>query len=431
MKSFFLNLFQNSRIQNAMWMILEKGISFFGLIFVVSAVAKYLGPDIYGYLALAASVFAIVNVIARLGLDQVYFKTISKNQKNNNNLLKNLVNIISCIYFPLSILVLVGFFVKIEFNYFIFFIATAIANYFSAIDIRSIHFNAILMSKLNVLANTIGLLLSLILRYEIVYYKLDIKWLCVPIIFVTLIPYLIRLYIDYKKEILNKVYRYNARHFKKYRIYFFNVGVPLVISMLSVNIYLQSANFFLAALSGSRDVGIYAVANMLAGAWYFVPTTIVISFLSLVYKAKNDEEYIINSGLILRYLLLITLTIIAVLYFLAEYIVIWLYGESFQESIAVFKILLFSYLFSIIGFYFYRLTMKFGGYSFLAKKMTLTCILNILLSYFFIRAYGVIGAAYAALITELISNTLFNLFYKKMMMPKVFLKALGGKVCKQ
>lgn len=410
-----------------MWMVLEKGVAFFGLIFVVSAVAKYLGPEVYGYLALAASVFSIVNVVARLGLDQVYFKTASKNQKNNNILLKNMMNMISLIYFPLSIIVLGVFYFRIESTYFIFFIATAIANYFSAIDMRSIHFNAILMSRLNVIANTIGLMVSLAIRYLIVNFQLHIQWLCVPIIIVTLLPYLFRLYVDHKKNIFERTYTYNKYIFRKYRTYFLAVGIPLVISMLSVSIYLQSANFFLAALKGSHAVGIYAVGSMLAGAWYFIPTTIVISFLSIVYKTNNEKDYVEQAGLILRYLLLITLTIIAILYFLSEYIILWLYGIAFKESILIFKILLFSYFFSVIGFYFYRLVMKFGGYNFLAKKMTITCILNIILSYLLIKAYGVIGAAYAALITEFVSNLIFNLFYRNILMPKVILKALGGK----
>ncbi|HAV4462565.1 TPA: oligosaccharide flippase family protein [Acinetobacter baumannii] len=427
MKEYIFRLLKNSRIQNSMWMVLEKGVAFFGLIFVVSAVAKYLGPEVYGYLALAASVFSIVNVVARLGLDQVYFKTASKNQKNNNILLKNMMNMISLIYFPLSIIVLGVFYFRIESTYFIFFIATAIANYFSAIDMRSIHFNAILMSRLNVIANTIGLMVSLAIRYLIVNFQLHIQWLCVPIIIVTLLPYLFRLYVDHKKNIFERTYTYNKYIFRKYRTYFLAVGIPLVISMLSVSIYLQSANFFLAALKGSHAVGIYAVGSMLAGAWYFIPTTIVISFLSIVYKTNNEKDYVEQAGLILRYLLLITLTIIAILYFLSEYIILWLYGIAFKESILIFKILLFSYFFSVIGFYFYRLVMKFGGYNFLAKKMTITCILNIILSYLLIKAYGVIGAAYAALITEFVSNLIFNLFYRNILMPKVILKALGGK----
>jgi len=428
MKEYIFRFLKNSRIQNSMWMVLEKGVAFFGLIFVVSAVAKYLGPEVYGYLALAASVFSIVNVVARLGLDQVYFKTASKNQKNNNTLLKNMTNMISLIYFPLSFIVLVIFYFRIESSYFIFFIATAIANYFSAIDMRSIHFNAILMSRLNVVANTIGLLVSLAVRYLIVNFQLHIQWLCIPIIIVTLLPYLLRLYIDHKKNIFERTYSYNTKIFRKYRTYFLAVGIPLVISMLSVSIYLQSANFFLAALTGSHAVGIYAVGSMLAGAWYFIPTTIVISFLSLVYKTNSEKDYLEKAGLILRYLLLVTLSIIVILYFLSEYIILWLYGNAFKESILVFKILLFSYFFSVIGFYFYRLVMKFGGYNFLAKKMTITCVLNIILSYFLIKSYGVIGAAYAALITEFVSNMIFNLFYKNILMPKVVFKALGGKV---
>lgn len=407
-------------------MLLEKGIAFFGLIFVVSAVAKYLGPEVYGYLALAASVFAIVNVIARLGLDQVYFKAISKNQTQKDILLRNMMRLISIIYLPLAGCVLAIFAWRVETQYVAFFIATACANYFSALDLRSIHFNALLMSKLNVIANTIGLLVSLLVRYLIVHWQLNIQWLCLPIVIMTLLPYSIRWMLDRRQNILQAQYQYQSKVFRRYRQYFIAVGLPLVISLLSVSIYLQSANFFLAALKGSHAVGIYAIASMLAGAWYFVPTTLVMSFLSLVYQAKTDEDYLQHAARLLRYVLLITVGIITVLYLSAEYIIIWLYGEAFREAIAVFKVLLFSYFFSVIGFYFYRLTMKFSGYSFLAKKMTLTCILNLILSYVLIQHYGVLGAAYAALLTELISNLIFNLFYKKMMMPQVLRKALGA-----
>ena len=426
MNHYISKIFQNPRILNSIWMILEKGVAFFGLIFVVSAVAKYLGPEVYGYLALAASIFAIVNVFARLGLDQIYFKSVSKNQTKNNTLIKNMINMISIIYIPLSIFVVAIFYFRIEHHYFVFFIATAIANYFSAVDMRSIHFNAVLMSKLNVIANLIGLSISLILRYFIVEFKLSIQWLCIPIIVVTILPYFIRIWLDSRKKILIHCYQYDYQVFKKYQRYFFAVGIPLVTSMLSVSIYLQSANFFLAALKGSYAVGIYSISSMLAGAWYFIPTTIVMSFLSLIYTAKTDEDYVQQAGIILRYLLLITSFIVGILYFLADYIILWLYGESYQESIAVFKVLLFSYFFSVIGFYFYRLAMKFSGYRFLAQKMILTCVLNVILAYFIIRSYGVLGAAYAALITEFISNLIFNLYYKKMLMPKVILRALGG-----
>ncbi|MEJ8494208.1 hypothetical protein U0X50_02695, partial [Acinetobacter baumannii] len=59
------------RIRNSLWMLIEKGISLFGLIFIISAVAKYTGPTIYGEIALAASIFIVLKTIAQLGLDQI------------------------------------------------------------------------------------------------------------------------------------------------------------------------------------------------------------------------------------------------------------------------------------------------------------------------------------------------------------------------
>ncbi|MGY6096584.1 oligosaccharide flippase family protein, partial [Acinetobacter baumannii] len=49
------------------------------------------------------------------------------------------------------------------------------------------------------------------------------------------------------------------------------------------------------------------------------------------------------------------------------------------------------------------------------------CLLNLALSYFFIKKWGVIGAAYAVLVTEIISSLILNLFYKKASIVKVLL----------
>ncbi|HBY4329534.1 TPA: polysaccharide biosynthesis protein, partial [Klebsiella pneumoniae] len=50
----------NRRIlNNSFWMMAEKIISIFGLIFVTSFVAKYVGPSIYGDIALSLSIFQL------------------------------------------------------------------------------------------------------------------------------------------------------------------------------------------------------------------------------------------------------------------------------------------------------------------------------------------------------------------------------------
>lgn len=48
-------------------MMSEKIISIFGLFFVTSFVAKYVGPTTFGQISLAIALFQVVQIIAQMG----------------------------------------------------------------------------------------------------------------------------------------------------------------------------------------------------------------------------------------------------------------------------------------------------------------------------------------------------------------------------
>ncbi|MCP6525017.1 polysaccharide biosynthesis protein, partial [Klebsiella pneumoniae] len=48
-------------------MMSEKIITLFGLIFVTSFVAKYVGTEVFGQIAFATSLFQIAMIVAQLG----------------------------------------------------------------------------------------------------------------------------------------------------------------------------------------------------------------------------------------------------------------------------------------------------------------------------------------------------------------------------
>lgn len=426
-KNKFKLILSDNRFTNSFWMVIEKSISLFGLLFVISAMAKYLGPESYGYLALATSIFLIVKSISQLGVDQIYFKHISKGNVLNNIFLKNAVILMAILYILIAFFILTFFLKKIPVEEYILFIAVAVSMLFLSIDVRTIHLDAILQSKINVICNLFGLVISLILRYLIVKYEQPIYYLSIPIIILTLFPFIIRWFVfKYKKILIEQ--SNNIKYFKGYSKYIFKAGIPLVISVFSINIYLQSANFMLAHFNNIESVGKYSVSMMLASSWYFLPTTFILSFLPKIYAAKNNNEYLIESAKILRYLILVVFFIIVIFYFSSDYVVLALYGSSYLDSIFPLKVLLISNFFSIIGFFFYRLIVKFSGYSFLAKKMLVTCILNLILAYFLVKEFGLLGAAFASLITEFISNFIFNLFYRKIQLIRILKLALIGRL---
>lgn len=423
-----LNFLKNDpRIKNSLWMIIEKSISLFGLVFVISAMAKYIGAELYGYIAWGTSIFLIIKSMAQLGLDQIYFKKIGKNNTKSSKFLKSSIYLILLIYINISILVIFFLSFKLSSTAIYLILSISIANMFLAIDIRSIHLDAILISKINVISNIIGLGLSLITRYLIILMKLDTWYFCIPILILAIVPYFIRVYIVRKKNILNNE-GLNFYEFKKYATYILKVGLPLMLSIVSVNIYLQSASLFMGYWGMIREVGIYSIAITLASCWCFIPTTLIMSFLPKIYQEKNITRYIEKAGVILRWLLIINALIVIFLYLISDFIILNLYGVDFERAAPILKLALVSSFLSVIGFFFYKMAIKFGGYGFLAKKMALTCFFNVVISYFLIKKYGINGAVYAIVLTEFISNIIFNLYYSEMKMLRVFKYALLGRV---
>ena len=210
MKKLIDKLKNDPRIKNSLWMLIEKSISLFGLIFIVSAVAKYTGPSIYGEISLAASIFIVLKTIAHLGLDQIFFKYVSSSKPYHSIFLINSIKIVSLIYFLISLLVILFSYFFSSYTGFWFVMATAIGYYFNTIDLVNYYNEAKLISKINVFSNIVGLVVALVLRYVIVLFNLNVLLLCFPIILMTLIPFCLKFYYYYKRHL------YKSCYYKKY-----------------------------------------------------------------------------------------------------------------------------------------------------------------------------------------------------------------------
>lgn len=402
------------RIRNSMWMLIEKAISLFGLIFIISAVAKYTGPSIYGEISLAASIFIVIKTIAQLGLDQIFFKYISQKKQFHFLFFKNASQLISIIYLILSVIIIFISYFHASPTGFYFILATFLAYYFNSIDLLNAYYEGMLLSKINVFANVIGLLISLVMRWAIVVLEVDYIYLCVPIVMMTLVPFLIKVLFYYKKYLVSSkmVLRKTVKN-KRYMVYFLGAGFPLMLAVITATINGQASNFLLGYLENTASVGIFSIAFVLAGAWCIVPTTLIMSYMTSIYSVNNNDylTYIKISSKILKNISLLSLFIVLVLYVFSPYFINWLYGKEFSQSIQVFQFLVFFQLLWVINFLFSRIIIKFNGFRFLAIKSVMLCVLNIMISYIFIKEKGVIGAAVALIIVEslsLVANFLFK-----------------------
>ncbi|TXJ09042.1 MAG: polysaccharide biosynthesis protein [Acinetobacter sp.] len=403
-----MSIFDKRILSNSVWMIVEKIVGIFGLIFVTSFVAKYIGPENFGKLAFAGSLFAIIQTLAMFGSDNIIFQKTSKNPRLGIRLIEATKIIRDIVYFLASILLIIYLCIYVDTLTFIFSLASCIAIYFSLHgDTYSIYFNAILQSKINTFCNIAALLVSLILRYLIVELELAIEWLSVPIILLTLIPYVLRKRIfNKRKAVLGQV---NHR-ISTYRNYMLSVGKKMVLYTLSVAIFTKTSQLFLG-MKSQHDLGIYTVAATLGTSYYFVLSALISSFMTRVYTEQDFDK---NQNMVAQLNVVVIVISAAVWCFFelfGEWVVRTLYGVEFEQVNDILGIMVLACLFSGLSTVAEKYLIKFNAYDFLQKKTNTLVVFNIVVTMVAVYFYGLYGAIFSILATEVISTTLLNYFF--------------------
>ncbi|EPZ0123885.1 TPA: oligosaccharide flippase family protein [Klebsiella pneumoniae] len=413
-------------VSNSIWMMLEKIISILGLIFVTSFVAKYVGPEIYGKIAFSLSIFQIILVVSQFGSDVLIFKRVSKSIRSGGNLIVSTIPLRFFTYLLFSIPVII--YNELEsHNGVIFIYAAFIACLFQALDVYSIYYDALLLSKINTILNVFSLIICLILRWYIAFEKLDANWLCAPIILTTFIPYILR-HIIFARGRNNTKITFRQRY--RYTKYLFSAGMSFVLSSISIAIYTRLSLLMLGFMQGQTAVGVFSIALTLAGSWSFILNSIITSNLPSIFSESNNGVTIRKAANLMCLVIMVSVPIIFGVFVMGGWFIEYFYGYDYSSSVIPLRILVFSTMIGALGIISSRFIAKYSGYSFLSKKMILVAILSLVLNVILIHYFSVIGACVATLLTEFLSLTIFNYFYRKESVLKMHLACFKNFGCK-
>ena len=194
-------------------------------------------------------------------------------------------------------------------------------------------------------------------------------------------------------------------------------GLPMVISNLGYTLFMVSDRFMLNWLSTNEEIGKYGfglkIANFIN---LIIIQTIGMSYFPSVMSNESKENNIRYYGKMLTYYSFITaFTILGFLIFYKD--ILWIVGKNkdYWEGLKVVPILSLSFM--IMGMNYFvgvGLFLKNQTKYYLIPSFSAASV-NIVMNYFLIPKYGMMGAAFSIISAQIIYTSLLAYFSAKQM----------------
>lgn len=187
-----------------------------------------------------------------------------------------------------------------------------------------------------------------------------------------------------------------------------------ILSGLMVSLYGQMDKIMLKHLMDETQVGFYSVATTVNNYWPFILTAIIESARPVIIELFGANKALFNKRLTHLYSALIGISVMAAvgISIFAKPIILFLYGDGYINSVSALRIVTWSTAFSYLGVARSIWVVPNGQQRFEKYLAAIGAACNATLNYLMIPLWGIVGAAIATLVTQIITNFFCGVFFK-------------------
>ena len=391
-------------------------------LFVTIVVARQLGPTVFGDLNYLLAILAFIAPISALGLNSLITKEIIDRHDDEKVILGTSV-FIRLIGAILSLILVLGLmvFTNISRGYSTELTILAVANLFTTLYVFEFFIQAKMINHFVVKMRLFVVIVSSILKLYFAFnFPVITYFVCIAVLELFLISIgFIYIYHSYSKNLFKL--ECNFREAK----YLFSKSGWLILSGIAAVIYLKLDQIMLGHLSTSAELGYYAVAARLSEVWYFIPTAIVASFFPSLIESKHSIGYRFKLQKLNDFLFLSSISIAIITSLMSSYIVVLLYGHSYEKAGIILSIHIWAGIFIFMRALLSKWLINENLLKFSFISQTLGACTNIILNWLLIPKYGAIGAAYATVISYVAASYIALFFSRKtLLMASIITKSL-------
>lgn len=400
-------------IGNTIWLFADRVLRMGVGLIVGVWVARYLGPDRYGIFNYAIAFVSLFVWLTHLGLNRIIVRDIVRFPDNKDETLGTafVLKLMGGILTLCVSVLIVTWIRPSEPQTHTMVAIVAIASIFQAFDTIEFWFQSQVESKYAIAAKSVA-------YFIVSFLKIISIQIRAPLLAFTSIWSGEKILAALGLVI---VYRIRGHFIRAWTFSWeraktlLSESWPLMISGIVIAIYMKIDIIMLGQMLNDRAVGIYAVAVKISGLWYFVPASIVESVFPSVVKAKDTSETLYYDRLQKLFNLMVAIgyPVAISMTFLSTTVVWLLFGPEYTEAGRVLSVHIWAGLFVSLGLARGPWLISEGLTKLSAATSACGAVTNVALNILLIPRYGIMGAAIATVMAQLVATFFSNTFYPK------------------
>ena len=414
--------------RNLYWAVLGKVVTLLGNLFVGILVARYLGPEQYGLMNYVISYVSLFQIFSSFGMDGIEIREMSK-KGSDSNLILGTVFRLKIILAITTIIFIIGTSLLFETdNFTILMIAlyalSIILNSFSVI--RN-YFTSIVWNEYVVKSEISRTLFGVGIKIILLLFKAPLWAFIIATVFDSVLLAIGYIF-AYKRKIGPISLWYYNNNIAKYIL---KQSFPLMLSGAAVIIYQRIDQVMIGNMIDKESVGQFSVAARFVEIIIFIPTIISQTITPILVKLWNDKNkklYKEKVQIFMNITLWGTFAIALIVSICAYWLVYYTFGANYIPAVSVLQIMAFKTIGIALASTSGQIMVIEEIQKYAVFRNILGCIVCVWLNFLLIPTYGIVGAAYVAIIASLTSGFLSHIFiptYKNIFFMQLRALCLG------
>lgn len=394
--------------KNTSALIIGRGLSMLFSLASSILVVRYLGSERLGGYASIYAYVSLFSFLTTLGMEQILIRQSSRFKDKfgqiigTGSILSCQLSVVACVL-ALSSSVVLGYAKGFRL---IFFMAVIDALLLSPLRLSGIVFQIYMKQWYTVYISVARQFLWIIIIVVFIFFKFGLAWIILGRLLCSFFEALATFV--FARRLIPFGWHFNYSAAKS----ILKGSWPIALSALGGAIYHRIDQVMLHMITGDKSLGYYAAGVSIAELFSIFAIAITSTMLPILSDIAADKERFQHYFKIcFRYLGFILFGICATVTVGSPLIIRLLYGGKYLESAKVLSVLIWSEAGVFFGLMICTALIARGQEKLIPISTTLGAIINVLLNLLWIPKWGIIGAAWATVISyNLVGFILFFLF---------------------